>query len=99
MKSGLTSISFPDSLTTIGDNTFSNCKKLTSVTIPGSVTLVGYEAFSDCTGLDSITFTGEKVPNFNGYAFKNVIADAYYPFFKSVGTQENYSKVHLKEWT
>lgn len=44
------------------------------------MTLVGYEAFSDCTGLDSITFTGEKVPNFNGYAFKNVIADAYYPF-------------------
>ena len=37
----------PDSVTTIGEWAFSNCKSLTSVTIPDSVTVIKSSAFAD----------------------------------------------------
>lgn len=51
---GKESIIIPESITTIGDNTFAGCSKLTSVTIPGSVTTISNSAFGDCEGLQNI---------------------------------------------
>ena len=45
----------PDSVTSIGDNTFDHCTSLTSVTIPDSVTSIGEWAFYWCTSLTSVT--------------------------------------------
>ena len=53
--SGLTSITIPNFVTTIGSSTFSGCSGLTSITIPNSVTTIGGYAFSRCSGLTSIT--------------------------------------------
>ena len=56
--SGLTSITIPDSVTSIGYSAFSGfsgCSGLTSITIPDCVTSIGYSAFSGCSGLTSIT--------------------------------------------
>ncbi len=53
--SSLTSITIPDSVTSIGYDAFSGCKSLTSITIPDSVTSIGYDAFSGCNSLTSIT--------------------------------------------
>ena len=52
---GLTTVTIPDGVTSIGDYAFSSCSGLTSVTIPDSVTSIGYEAFAYCTGLTSVT--------------------------------------------
>ena len=41
-------------VTSIGENAFSECKSLTSVTLPDSITSIGEYAFSDCTNLTSI---------------------------------------------
>ncbi len=51
----LTSVTIPNSVTSIGDYAFSSCTGLTSITIPNSVTSIGKSAFSSCTGLTSVT--------------------------------------------
>ena len=53
--SGLTSITIPDSVTTIRNDAFYECSGLTSLTIPDSVTSIGEYAFYHCSGLTSIT--------------------------------------------
>ena len=51
----LTSITIPNSVTSIGSGAFNDCTNLTSITIPNSVTSIGSGAFNDCTSLTSIT--------------------------------------------
>lgn len=48
----------PDSVTTIENYAFFDCKGLGSIEIPDSVTTIGNYAFSGCTGLESI-----EIPN------------------------------------
>ncbi len=50
----LTSITFPNSLTSTGDYAFYGCTGLTSVLIPDSVTTIGPCAFYGCTRLTSV---------------------------------------------
>ena len=52
---GLTSVTIPNSVTTIGGGAFCNCTGLTSVTIPNSVTSIGGSAFGGCSSLTSVT--------------------------------------------
>ena len=52
--SGLTSITIPEGVTSIGDGAF-EYSGLTSITIPESVTSIGNDAFGWCSGLTSVT--------------------------------------------
>ena len=52
---GLTCVSIPDSVTSIGANAFYVCSGLTSVTIGTNVSSIGNHAFYDCCGLRSVT--------------------------------------------
>ena len=54
-NSAVTSVTIPDSITSIPDAAFVNCSKLTNISIPNSVTYIGFSAFSSCTSLKSIT--------------------------------------------
>ena len=51
----ITSITIPNSVTSIGNYAFYKCSSLTSVTIPNSVTSIGEYAFQNCSSLTSIT--------------------------------------------
>ena len=51
----LSSITIPNSVTSIGNSAFTSCYALSSVTIPNSVTSIDVDAFSYCYVLSSIT--------------------------------------------
>ena len=68
--SRLTSVTIPDSVTTIGDYAFYNCSSLTSVTIPDSVTAIGNSAFGECSSLTSVTI-GNSVTEIGEMTFYN----------------------------
>lgn len=64
--SSITSISLPNSITTIGIEAFSSCQKIRSINIPNSVTRIESKAFAECHSLlmaiipSSVTFIGSS---------------------------------------
>ncbi len=54
--SGLTSVTIPDSVTSIRNYAFYNCSGLTEFTIGNGVTSIGYYAFKKCTELTSVVW-------------------------------------------
>jgi hypothetical protein len=68
--SGLTNVTIPGSVTSIGYGAFYECLNLTSVTISGSVTNLGDEAFYECTRLTSVSFKG-NAPSVGLSVFSN----------------------------
>ena len=64
----LTSLTIPDSVTTIGNRAFYYCSSLTSVTIPDSVTTIGEQAFRNCRSLTSVTI-GDSLTTIGNNAF------------------------------
>ena len=69
----LTSVTIPNSVTSIGNFAFRNTS-LTSVTIPNGVTSIGYNAFYYCTNLASVTIERGDLGNLvlGEWVFKNV---------------------------
>ena len=64
-----TNYKIPNSVTSIGDYTFSKCGSLTSITIPEGVTSIGTGAFYECDSLTSITIP-EGVTSIGDEAFE-----------------------------
>ena len=62
----------PNSVTSIGDEAFRDCKGLTSVAIGNSLTSIGDRAFYGCYGLTSIESLAETPPTLGSNAFYNV---------------------------
>ena len=86
-----TSVTIPNSVTSIGNSTFRNCSRLTSVTIPNSVTSIGYNAFYNCESLKVIYMQCEVPiecdPRFSETSLKEAVL--YVP----TGTMAEYEKV------
>ena len=64
----ITSITIPDTVTSIGGLAFTGCTSLTSIEIPDSVTSIGYSAFYGCRSLTSIEIP-DTVTSIGGDAF------------------------------
>ena len=64
----LQTIVIPESVTSIGDHAFNNCKSLTSVIIPEGVTTIDKYAFHYCKSLTSITIPS-SITSIGDYAF------------------------------
>ena len=72
----LTSVTIPESVTTIGNNAFYGCTSLPSITIPESVTAIGDYAFDGCSSLASIVLPS-GITQLAEYAFVGWDGDLY----------------------
>lgn len=94
--SGLTSVTIPNSVKTIGG--FYGCSGLTSIIIPNSVTSIASGAFRDCTGLTTITIPNSVV-SIGEKAFEgcNALKSIIIP--NNMGIIENETFLHCKGLT
>lgn len=66
----ITSVTIPDSVTTIGCGAFEYCVNLKSVTIGNGVTTIGHHAFYNSQNIEKIIFeSGSKLTEIENYAF------------------------------
>ena len=87
---GKTSVTIPDSVTSIGSYAFSSCTSLISVTIPDGVTSIGDSAFYFCTNLTSITIP-DGVTSIGTYTFMGCTSLTYIVIPVSVTSIGNYA--------
>ena len=73
--SSLTSVTIPDSFTSIWSWAFQYCSSLTSITIPDSVNSIGEWAFYDCSSLTNIYFES-NAPSIRWDVFREVSKNA-----------------------
>jgi hypothetical protein len=88
----LRSVTIPNGLTSIGNDTFFNCYSLTSIIIPNSVTSIGDSAFAGCsirsvTIPKGVTYIGQfafyDCYNLTSFYFKGNAPGLGYPWFYS----------------
>ena len=70
--SNLWTVSFPETLTTIGNNAFTWSQNLESVKLPEAVTTIGKGAFASCGRLTSVTLP-TTLTEIGDYAFNHCI--------------------------
>jgi hypothetical protein len=71
--SSLTSVTLPNSLTSIREGAFYECAGLESIIIPRSVVFIGSEAFFKCTNLKEVVIMG-SIDNIRGKIFSECIS-------------------------
>jgi hypothetical protein len=77
-STGLTSVTIPDGITSIGPEAFYSCPSLTNAIIGNGVVSMGTEVFQYCDSLTNVHFWGDS-PALNGAVFGgNNTATVYY---------------------
>lgn len=66
----VTSITIPDSITTIYDSSICQCYKVKKITLPATLKTIGFNAFGSCKSLESIVIP-EGVTSIGNVAFNN----------------------------
>lgn len=68
----VSSVSFPDTVTSIGQNAFQGCSNITSVVLPPQLRELGSDAFNGCTSLTNVTpLLPDSVTNVGNSVFAN----------------------------
>ena len=94
--SGITEVTIPDSVQTIGSGSFKGCSNLTTLNIGSGITSIGYESFNGCGKLRTITITATTPPALGQYTFDGRYITVYVPdesveLYKTSGRWANFS--------
>ena len=74
--SGITSITIPDGVTSIGGFAFQNCDNLTELILPNTVTSAGKHAFGSCDKLETLNLgAGFKTASSSNHDFETTQSD------------------------
>ena len=76
--SGIMAVSFPKTVTSIGNRAFENCPALWRIRMRGSVENVGARAFAGCTAMQQMHFY-YGAPTIGENAFEGIEATLHYP--------------------
>ena len=68
-KSKILEAILPETLTTMGNNVFYECKSLTTAVIPSTITTIPMNTFNGCYQLKDVTIKG-NITEIGAYAFK-----------------------------
>ena len=68
----------PDTVQTIGDYQFYNCKSIRSLTLPAQLRSIGRNAFAECTNLTTLTVLSTDIAEVGADAFWNVPITYFY---------------------
>ncbi len=68
---GKTTVTIPESVTSIADYAFSGCISISSVTIGNRVTSIGHNAFESCTSLSFVWIVGSGATRIGDNAFSD----------------------------
>ena len=68
---GLTSVTLPSSVTSIGSFAFMGCTNLTTVTLPYNLSTINSMAFAECSQLQDVYCYAEKVPSISNNTFSD----------------------------
>ena len=94
----ITSVVFSDGITSLGERTCVDLKKITTCVLPDSVKSIGYGAFSGCSGLKTIDL-GDGVTEIGTYAFSNCSKLEAVHIPASMVTIQNYAFQSCKTMT
>ena len=90
-----TSVSIPETITSVGSGAFSYCFGLRTVTIPASVTNLQGRAFAICTNLQRVFFKG-NAPSGNSQFYKTPATVFYLP--NTTGWGDTYGGLPAVLW-
>ena len=96
-RTGLKSITIPNSVIEIGPCAFEECRNLKTITIPEKVTFLGTNAFHSCTGLTEAIVLPKTPPVCeNNGAFYNT---SECPIYVPKASVDSYKKAeYWKDW-
>lgn len=70
-------MTIPNSVTSINDGVFRNCRGLTSIVIPDSVTHIGLSAFNGCTNLKQLILFPSTPPSLGSNSIPTTVQTIY----------------------
>ena len=85
---GLTGVSFPNTIEYIGKEAFQGCTALTTIDIPASVKTIDNYAFQGCSKMSNVTFhEGLEMIGENGFSYNTALKELILPStMKSIGS-------------
>lgn len=88
----ITKVIIPNTVTSIGNNTFSKFNALTEIDIPDSVTNIEQYSFYNCQNLEKVNFeSSSNLTMINNYAFNNCIKLEKFNMPNNVTSVGNYA--------